>query len=254
MPAALSSLQTPRKALTQARRGCEELITAVERAMTGRADAGWEFVSDFQPVADRLLNGLRSLNVPLGGRLEHFRDFVVRERGFTDLGLPLQRDDCGAPALDVALGRTWLAHMRDFRDSLSDHTPSHAGVAQKRGGGRPKNPAVEQLWREVAALYQAEVEKLLKDGLPQAEALSLVTSWTAGDILRKVNEANNHPFPLHGTAAAKFKKQVTRSPAWRCLRDPASLESHEEGQELPRAMDEGSALENGLRPTRARQN
>jgi hypothetical protein len=222
--------------------------------MTGRADAGWEFVSDFQPVADRLLNGLRSLNVPLGDRLEYFRDFVVRERGFTDLGLPLQQNDCGALALDVALGRTWLEHMRDFRDSLSNNNPSRPQPVHKRGGGRPKDPAVIRLKSQVAEVCVIGVRHLVKNGMALPEALSRVGSWTAGDILRRINEANDDPYPLYGPAADNAKKNVTRSETWRCLRDPASFENPEEASELLAKMNAEWALENGLRPTRARQN
>lgn len=243
----------------EAQRACDHLIQMVENVVVGRVDAGYgEFLGEFEPAAGRLINALRDLNQPLGDRLLYFLDFHLREhpsiRPFTELGLPLGQDDCGAPYLDVALGHTWLQHMRDFRDSLSNHNPSRSQPVHKRGGGRPKNPAVIRLKSQVAEVCWKGVQHLVKNGMALPEALSQARHWTAGDILRRINEANDHPYPLRGPEADNAKKNVTRSETWRCLRDPASLENPEEASELLAKMNAEWALENGLRPTRARQN
>jgi len=193
--------------------------------------------------------------MPLCDRLEHFRDFVVRERGFTALGIPLERDDCGVPFLDANLGRTWLILMRDLRDSLGEHKPRRSASSQKRGGGRKKKPAVLRLESQVAAVYQGERESREKNGMTRPEARKQLASLSATDLLRRINAATDRPYyPLRGPESAKIKRQVNRSPACRCAREPEWEESPEDAPEMLLPRDAAYALENGLRPRRAGQN
>jgi hypothetical protein len=253
MPAALSSLQSRRKALAQARRDCEELITAVEGVVNGRTNVVDVFAV-LQAGADRLLDALHSLNMPLCHQLEYFRDFVVRERGFTALGLPVERDEAGAPFLDANLGRAWLRHMRELSDSLGEHKPRRSGSSQKRGGGRKKTSAVLRLESEVAAAYQCERESLEKNGMAWPEVRRRLASLSATDLLRRINEANKHPYPLRGPEAVRLKKQVNRSPAFCRTQNPEWEESPEDEPEMLLPRDAAYAIEIGLRPRRAGQN
>jgi hypothetical protein len=254
MPAALSSLQSRRTALAQARRDCDALVTAVEHVVVGWAPDHFDFYAEFGAQADRLLNALQSLNMPLGVHFAYFCDFVVRERGFTALGLPVDQDEWGTPSLDVALTRTWLGHMRELSDSLGEHKPRRSGPSQKRGGGRQKDPAVLRLESQVAAVYQGERESLVKNGMTRPEARRRLATLTATDLLRRINEDNDHPYPLRGPEADRLKKQVTRSPAYRRYREPEWEESPGDEPEMLLPRDAAYALENGLRPRRAGQN
>ncbi len=254
MPAALSSLQSRRTALAQARRDCDALVTAVEHVVVGRVHDDIDFYSEFSAGADRLLHALHSLSVPLGEHFACFSDFVVCERGFTALGLPVDRDEWGAPSLDVALGRMWLGHMRELSDSLGEHKPGRSGPSQKRGGGRHKDPAVVRLESQVAAVYQGERESLEKNGMTRPEARRRLASLSTTDLLRRINEDNDHPYSLRGPEADRLKKQVTRSPAYRHYREPELEESPEDEPEMLLPRDAAYALENGLRPRRAGQN
>ena len=258
MPAALSSLQTPRKALAQARQECDHLIVAVEEVLVGRAPDGIDFLGEFQEGADRLLSGLQVLGIPLHDRLEYFRDFIVGEHPsaspFTALGLPLDRSDDGPPCLVVELGRGWLSHMRDLGDALRYSKPAPSGNNRKGKGGRPQSDAVIRLRQQVATLLNSEIERLVKNGMPSTDACQRVKDLSSTDILRRLSDSRGNPYPLHGPEGDKLKKQVTRSPAYRSVREGTTLEKCYDATEEPPAKNERWAVENGLRPCRVRQN
>jgi hypothetical protein len=258
MTSAVSSRQSRRKVLAEARQEYDRLVTAVEAVLVGRAPDGIDFLCEFKKAADRLLSGLQLLGIPLDDRLEYFRDFVVGQHPsaspFTALGLPLDHGDGGPPCLVVELARAWLCQMRDLGDALRYGKSAPSGNERKGKGGRPQSDAVIKLHQQVATLLGSEIERLVKNGMPSTDACQRVKDLSSTDILRRLSDSRGNPYPLHGAAGDKLRKQVTRSPAYRSLREATTLETCDDATEAPLAKDEHLALEIGLRPRRARHN
>jgi len=238
-----------RGTLKEAQRGCDRVIQMVENERNDGCECFIEFLSEFEPAAGRLINALRDLNQPLGHRLEWFRDFFLPDdtsaRPFTELGLPLERDDCGRPYANVALCGTWLNHMGVLRDSLTNIKPTRS---RKPGAGRPKDDETVKLWREVEDVYAQARALLTKDGMARPDVGARLKALTAADILRRINEnTKKRPYSLHGPESESLNRQVRRSEAWRCLHG-AELPARLEEEPADRVVrDWQYALENGLR-------
>jgi hypothetical protein len=249
MPATTPAAQ--RGTLKEAQRVCDRLIQMVENVVVGRSDCTIEFLVEFEAAAGSLIDALNALSRPLGDRLEHFRKCFLSDypsvRPFTGLGLPLFRDDDGRPYADLSLCRIWLSHMRDLRDSLTDIKATRSAASRKPGAGRRQDPATIKLEEHVRAFYACERDRLAKEKMLRLDILARLRALNAADILRGINENNDHLYPLHGPESANVKRQVRRSRAWRELHEAEwSARPEEEPDELP-AKDLAWAIENGLR-------
>lgn len=231
----------------EAQRACDHLIQMVKNVKDDGCECFGEFLGEFEPAAGRLINALRDLNQPLGHRLEWFRDVFLPDdtsaRPFTELGLPLERDDCGRPYANVAHCGTWLNHMGDLRDSLTNIKPTRS---RKPGAGRPKDDATVKLGREVQDVYTEARKLLTKGGMARPDVCARLKALSAAAILHRINENNNHPYPLHGPESRNIKRQVRRSSAWRALHEAEWPARSEEEQADRVVKDRQWALETGL--------
>jgi hypothetical protein len=249
MPATTPAAQ--RGALKEAQRVCDRLIQMVKAMMLKESEFG-EFLGEFEAAAGTLIDALHSLNRPFGDRLEYFRDIFLRDhpsvRPFTELGLPLDQEDRGGWVdMDRDLCAHWLDHMWALRDSLTDIKATRSAASRKPGAGRPKDDATVKLVEHIRAFYACERDRLAKEKMPWPDILAYLKALSAADILRGINENNNHPYPLHGPESENVKRQVRRSWAWRELHEAEwSARPEEEPDELP-AKDLAWAIENGLR-------
>lgn len=248
MTTAVSSSR--RKALAEARKQCQELIAFVKELMVGEAA---DDIFKILPRAELLLSTLQSLNAALPDELKYFRDYCC-ERPLTQLGIPTNEDDDGRLSFDIALGRSWLGHLRYLAQSLREEKPTRFGVSSKSRGGRKKDPEVRKLETQVADLYDCESKSLVKNGVPRPDALKRLRSWSTTEILRKINAGSDRQYPLRGREAETLKKRISRSPAFRSLHGVELKETSEDESESPTVRDAAWAVENGLRPMRAGQN
>lgn len=243
--------------IADARRLYDQIIALVENVMLGR-DSGWEWAAAYWENAEKLLAFLKSIQLPLDDRLTFFRDCVVgaddgAAEAWGELGLPIRRADHDDAYFDVDLGlaRQWLVHMRDLGETLRHWRISPSRRRRSRNGGRPKSKAVLALQKAVAQAFAEEREHLQRNGQDVEAVRESLLGFSTLDILRRINDARRErglsAYPLNGDKAARYRKQVQRSPAWWALHSSVAIPGAcDRGQVLTTEWTESVAAANGL--------
>jgi hypothetical protein len=250
---AVQGVQGRRKlAVRDALHLCDELIALVEKAQLGTVSADARFVYNFMDAAMKLIQWLDTLGISVSGDLQGFDGRYRRDgshparQTITEFALPVHEEGWLLTGLVNADVPEWLRLMREFRDEIAATHPRSNRPKPQSKGGRPASKKTLQIRADVQQFFDEERHVLQKNGLPPADVLVRLQSYSCRKILTDINERYRRTLPLDDC----HRKKVARTPAWETIHSAesitASIDSEDNAEDSAGTRNGKWAAANGL--------
>ena len=223
---------------------CDELIAGVEKAQLGTVPADANFIYEFMSSAETLSEWLDTFGISVSGQLHDFAeryrvDARTGRQTVTKFALPVCEERWVLTCLVAADVPEWLRLMREFRDEIAATQSRSNRPTPQSKGGRPASKKTLRIQADVQQFFDEERHVLQKNGLPPADVLVRLQSYSWRKILTDINERYRRTYPLDDC----HRKKLARTPAWQAV----------QGAPLPEAAtesDENADTSGGRRDAR----